>query len=504
MVVDERIWRLFKRHWPQTVTYWCVCFSYGLCIAFLGPTVVDLQCQTRSTLEEITWVFFVQQVFMLVGMAFAGLFKRRLDLSLCALFWSTLLISVAFSLIPLCYNLSLLAIVMVIAGMAMGVVETITNLQLVKIYQKDSAIFLQFLHFFIGLGALVVPLMVDPFLSDGCFLGQNLTSNGTAAAPSPYHPYVILEQETAWRQNSSLQLPPTERAGASRSGLAFWVMALVNLPVPLVVFILMYKKRLLPCSRTGTHLLDRRETQEPESFSSKSPPEEQQQCPVGVFRCFNVSKLRDRPPFFFLLHVLAGAILFCTDGIIGAYTAFVFTYAETSPLKMSHHGASSLTSLFWASVTVGRLAFVYLSYRFPAVRLILLSLLGVVIVQSLLLIFYYSSVFLFVGTCLLGLCISSVFPCILAYTEELLDYKGCAATVLVTSAGTGEMVLQVIVGSGIQHRGSYAFPLSNIIVAILAFGIFIVLLFLHHLHIKSQKEPSKDVAATDIQRSGGP
>jgi hypothetical protein len=77
MVVDERIWRLFKRHWPQTVTYWCVCFSYGLCIAFLGPTVVDLQCQTRSTLEEITWVFFVQQVFMLVGMAFAGLFKRR-------------------------------------------------------------------------------------------------------------------------------------------------------------------------------------------------------------------------------------------------------------------------------------------------------------------------------------------------------------------------------------------------------------------------------------------
>ncbi|CAL8274530.1 unnamed protein product [Boreogadus saida] len=472
--------------------------------------------------------------------------QEGLDLSLCALFWSTLLISVAFSLIPLCYNLSLLAIVMVIAGMAMGVVETITNLQLVKIYQKDSAIFLQ-------------------------------------------HPYVILEQETAWRQNSSLQPPPAEGAAASRSGLAFWVMALVNggglafwvmalvnvragtggaaafwvmalvtgpaqggglafwvmalvnvragtgrrpgllghgsgqrkgpaqggglafwvmallnLPVPLVVFILMYKKRLLPCSRTGTHLLDRRDPQEPEPFSSKSPPEEQQQCPVGVFTCFNVSKLRDRPPFFFLLHVLAGAILFCTDGITGAYTAFVFTYAETSPLKMSHHDASSLTSLFWASVTVGRLAFVYLSYRFPAVRLILLSLLGVVIVQSLLLIFYYSSVFLFVGTCLLGLCISSVFPCVLAYTEELLDYKGCAATVLVTSAGTGEMVLQVIVGSGIQHRGSYAFPLSNIIVAILAFGIFIVLLFLHHLHIKSQKEPSKDVATTDVQRSGGP
>ena len=87
----------------------------------------------------------------------------RLDLSLCALFWSTLLISVAFSLIPLCYNLSLLAFVMVIAGMAMGVVETITNLQLVKIYQTDSAIFLQVS----GLGLCCLELCAPGRVSHG-------------------------------------------------------------------------------------------------------------------------------------------------------------------------------------------------------------------------------------------------------------------------------------------------------------------------------------------------
>lgn len=44
-----------------------------------------------------------------------------------------------------------------------------------------------------------------------------------------------------------------------------------------------------------------------------------------------------------------------------------------------------------------------------------------------LLIFYTSTVFLFVGTCLCGLFLSSIFPCMLAYTEDILDYQGTAA-----------------------------------------------------------------------------
>lgn len=41
-----------------------------------------------------------------------------------------------------------------------------------------------------------------------------------------------------------------------------------------------------------------------------------------------------------------------------------------------------------------------------------------------LLIFYTSKIFLFVGTCLCGLFLSSIFPSMLAYTEDILDYQG--------------------------------------------------------------------------------
>lgn len=54
----------------------------------------------------------------------------------------------------------------------------------------------------------------------------------------------------------------------------------------------------------------------------------------------------------------------------------------------------------------------------------LFSQAGAIVTVLMLLIFYTSRVFLFVGTCLCGLFLSSIFPCMLAYTEDILDYQG--------------------------------------------------------------------------------
>lgn len=67
----------------------------------------------------------------------------RLFSALSALFVSALIISVIFAIIPLCKNVLVLAIAMAVSGLAMGIIDTIANIQLVTIYQKDSAVFLQ-------------------------------------------------------------------------------------------------------------------------------------------------------------------------------------------------------------------------------------------------------------------------------------------------------------------------------------------------------------------------
>lgn len=78
---------------------------------------------------------------------------------------------------------------------------------------------LQALHFFIGLGALISPLVADPFLTEGsCVLNTTWTPN--------YHHF---------QQNGSERLEPIstysvqgEAEGPSNVSYAFWIMAMIN------------------------------------------------------------------------------------------------------------------------------------------------------------------------------------------------------------------------------------------------------------------------------------
>ncbi|KAG9339736.1 hypothetical protein JZ751_023383 [Albula glossodonta] len=496
MLVDERIWTLFKRNCQHTLTYWSVFFSFGLCIAFLGPTILDLRCQTQSTLQEITWVFFSQQFCLLIGSTIGGAFKKTLFCALSALFLSSLIISVIFAIIPLCHNVLLLAIAMAVAGLAMGIIDTIANIQLVKIYQKDSAVFLQALHFFIGFGALVSPLIADPFLSEtNCVVG-NATENITEIM---HHLRNTLSGSTA--HNVSQYDLPTEGEVTTSVSYAFWIMALINLPVPIAVFVLMYREQLIPCCASSSpRLLDRDELALETQGGAEPEPEVKDSDAGGhgdLFSCCRNDNLRGLPPSFFGIHILGGMVLFMTDGIVGAYAGFVYTYAVAPPMSLPHKTAGYLASIFWAAITAGRLVSIPLSYRFQPVRLLMINLAGVIVTVLLLLILYTSSVFLFVGTCLLGLFLSSIFPCMLAYTEDILDYQGCATTVLVTSAGMGEMVLQVLVGSVIHSQGSYSFLLCGMIIGCIGFTLFFGLLLFHRMHRNYLTGTSKKTAMVE-------
>lgn len=98
------------------------------------------------------------------------LLSPRLLSALAALFVSALIISVIFAIIPLCTNVLLLAIAMAVSGLAMGIIDTIANIQLVTIYQRDSAVFLQVKNLFLSTH-LHLSNNIDPHtLPTGVFL----------------------------------------------------------------------------------------------------------------------------------------------------------------------------------------------------------------------------------------------------------------------------------------------------------------------------------------------
>lgn len=82
--------------------------------------------------------------------------------------------------------------------------------------------FLQALHFFIGFGALVSPLIADPFLSEtGC---GNHTGNATEITD---HLRNMLKNSPIAGHDIT-QLPHPEGGEESNVHYAFWIMALIN------------------------------------------------------------------------------------------------------------------------------------------------------------------------------------------------------------------------------------------------------------------------------------
>ncbi|XP_018416754.1 PREDICTED: major facilitator superfamily domain-containing protein 4A [Nanorana parkeri] len=484
---DQNLLALFRRNLWTTVTYWSVFFSFGLCIAFLGPTILDLRCLTHSSLKEITWVFFAQQFCILVGSTLGGAFKKSLKLCLFVLLTSTLIISVVFVIIPFCRHVVVLAVIMAVAGLSMGCIDTISNMQLVKIYKQDSAVFLQVLHFFVGFGALLSPLIVDPFLSDTNCIQSNYTLNGSTNLEHirnsivPHHP-----------GNVSHYVLPLYGPALTNVGYAFWIMASINLPVPIAVFILMYKAGMVPgCEdRNGTLLSADELAMETHKGhqTSDSQITETQKVQSGNFNCCQNKTFWDAPCTYFAIHICSALILFMTDGIVGEYSGFVYSYAVEEPLLLAHKTAGYLPSVLWASVTLGRLISISVSYTMAPRTMLLINMIGVLGAFLFLILSQNSTAGLFIGTAFLGLFISSVFPSMLAYTENILNYKGCATTVLVTSAGIGEMVLQILVGTIIETKGSYSFLVCGVSLSTLAFTLYIVLVVLDNMHTRESKD----------------
>lgn len=483
---DERLSTLFRRNLQPTLTYWSVFFSFGLCIAFLGPTVLDLRCQTHSSLSQIAWVFFAQQFCLLVGSSVGGFFNKTTKCSLITLFTSTVLISVVFIIIPICFEVVLLALIMAVAGLAMGCIDTTSNLQLVQIYQKDSAVFLQALHFFVGCGALLSPLIVDPFLSETSCILSNATANVTNLK---HIRKTIIPHQV---HNTSEFHLEKEGVAITQVSYAFWIMALINLPVPIAVFFLMYKNGYVPCCRrksTPLLLADELASEvQMTEIPSESKKTEVKAGGHGAFECFKSPNLEGASFPYFSVHITAAMVLFMSDGLIGAYSAFIYTYAVEQPLSIAHKEAGYLPSLFWAFIMIGRLLSIPVSFKMRPSIMVFINMTGTIFTFLLLLIFAYSEVFLFIGTALLGLSVSSIFPSMLAYTEDILNYKGCGTTVLVTGAGLGEMTLQIMVGSIIQSQGSYSFLVCGIIFGCMSFWFYILLVCSHRMYIRDAGE----------------
>lgn len=73
----EHFYQLLWNNKHVTGTLCAVFWSFGMCVAFLGPTLLDLGCKTNTVFATMSWVFFSQSLFVLLGSACGGILVQR-------------------------------------------------------------------------------------------------------------------------------------------------------------------------------------------------------------------------------------------------------------------------------------------------------------------------------------------------------------------------------------------------------------------------------------------
>lgn len=152
------------RPWSLTSAYYLAFVSLGLTGAVLGPTLPGLASQTETSLGRISLLFTAMAVGYLAGSLLAGrLYDRIPGNPLMAA--GLLVMATTLAATPLVPWLSLLIPVMVLLGAAQGAVDVGGNALLVWVHGARVGPFMNGLHFFWGLGALLSPIIVGAALS---------------------------------------------------------------------------------------------------------------------------------------------------------------------------------------------------------------------------------------------------------------------------------------------------------------------------------------------------
>ncbi|XP_060085003.1 major facilitator superfamily domain-containing protein 4A-like [Ylistrum balloti] len=450
-----RFWDLFKENWISVVTDCLVFGSFGMGVAFLGPTLFDLGCQTKSDLKEMNWVFFVQLLMTLVGSISAGCLADRAVPVHVLMLVGMVGLPITMFIIPACSAFAGLLIDLMLMGWCMGCIDCVANLRMIRRFETNVAPFLQAMHFFYGLGAFVSPMIAAPFILnvdcsvyiDGVTLKPPVTGageNDTMTSVVPPNP------------------PRLSRAiNLSNSKTAFLILGSIQLVITVIVVmvVVLEKQRVFG---TGAALSQSNSTRSLHSVSSDKDLNDISGEGV-IARCFYCGTRE-----MLLVTAITSILLFIFDGLQSSYADYIYSYSEKNVSGIKKGEGAVLNACFWGLFALGRLLSIGIATRFTPAFMLLCNLVGTGIALLLTLICRTDHTVVYVGTCIVGLFISSMSPSCMSMAEQYIKITPSVASCLVVCAALGETLCPVIVGNLFVSFGPPSFLVFCLVIVLIA------------------------------------
>ncbi|KAK8756740.1 hypothetical protein V5799_000559 [Amblyomma americanum] len=382
----------------------------GLFFSVTGVALLDLAEVYGTDVRSVAQLVTTRGVGILAGGFIGGRLYDRLHTQLLSIVM-TLLMAAGVLLTPSCGRLGYAHSASVLAGLAMGALDTGANVWLINLWPTGCGPALQAYHLAFGIGAFIAPFVTEPFLSVNVSAAANVTAT-SANITSP------------WAQISGMVLGEELEVAISemREPRLSWAFGIVSGFIFLVAILMFI-----------VYLLDRSDYK-----PSPAPSNQSQNGRVNRFA--------------YTLLALLGCYIMVYLGLECSFGQMLPTFAVESDLQMTKSEAAYLTSLFFLTFTVARIGSIFWSAVASPSCILLTCQVLLVITFALLPIFGASSAtWLWALSGVAGVGLAAVFAAAVSYAVQFLVITNTMMSVVTVSASLGTMVPPVLVGMFIEQ-----------------------------------------------------
>ncbi len=142
-----------------TFGYYLLFASIGISSSMIGPALLGLAQQTHSTLQQLGLIFLLGPIAYMIGSWAGGHFFDRIP-GHRLLIMAVIFMAASRFFMPLSSTLLLLTVLTIISGITVGVAEVGGNTLLVWLHGDKVGAYINGLHFWYGLGAVLGPVFV--------------------------------------------------------------------------------------------------------------------------------------------------------------------------------------------------------------------------------------------------------------------------------------------------------------------------------------------------------
>ncbi|XP_015781844.1 sodium-dependent glucose transporter 1-like [Tetranychus urticae] len=146
-------------------TFFCYVSFFGLggCCNLLGSSLLDLSISLNAEFKEVSGLVPSRSIGYLIGAVFSGFADKFVGPDM-VLFLTNFTAGIFIALAPWFKQFEGVYACLLLSGISQGIFDIYTNTYTLAIWGDKATNYVQILHGSFGLGALITPLVIKPFL----------------------------------------------------------------------------------------------------------------------------------------------------------------------------------------------------------------------------------------------------------------------------------------------------------------------------------------------------